>query len=341
MARFKRTVSALLALCMVVGVLLPQALAAFQPEAETEAVLADVWKNDGGVADPALLGSGLTSGQGGEINSDEPVPVTESVSSQPQESESAPLADLTSFQPQEADGTILITSAGELLWVAEQAAGQNTFSGKTVRLINDIDLENASWTGIGYNLNNYFAGTFDGDNHAIRNFRAEGSVDSFTILNAPRHTTGLFGVCNNATIKNLIVENVTLSLKNDSGYQNSYSSIDGTSVFGGVVCGYAVNTIFQNVVVKSSAVTISTGAEAAYAHAGGLVGYAERCSFAHCGNEGVSVLANSDSLNNDAYAGGIAGKLVNEGVVRQCYNTGDISGKSSITTAYVGGIISH
>lgn len=339
MARFKRTVSALLVFCMVAGVLPLQALAAPRPEMETEAAGADVWEHDGGAADPALPESGLTSGQGGEINFDEPAPVTEPAGSQPREGEPAPLADLTSSQPQEADGTILVTSAGELLWVAEQAAGRNTFSGKTVRLMNDIDLENASWTGIGYNLNNYFAGTFDGDNHAIRNFRAEGSVDSFTILNAPRHTTGLFGVCNNAAIKNLIIENVTLSLKNDSGYQNSYSSIDGTSVFGGVVCGYAVNTIFQNIIVRSSSVTISTGAEAAYAHAGGLAGYAERCSFAHCGNEGVSVLANSDSLNNDAYAGGIAGKLVNEGVVRQCYNTGDVSGKASIATAYVGGII--
>lgn len=339
MARFKRTVSALLVFCMVVGVLPPQALAAPRPEMETEAAGVDIWEHDGGAADLVLPESGLTSGQGGEINFDEPAPVTEPAGSQPREGEPAPLADLTSSQPREEDGAFLITSAGELLWVAEQAAGRNTFSGKTVRLMNDIDLENASWTGIGYNLNNYFAGTFDGDNHAIRNFRAEGSVDSFTILNAPRHTTGLFGVCNNAAIKNLIIENVTLSLKNDSGYQNSYSSIDGTSVFGGVVCGYAVNTIFQNIIVRSSSVTISTGAEAAYAHAGGLAGYAERCGFAHCGNEGVSVLANSDSLNNDAYAGGIAGKLVNEGVVRQCYNTGDVSGKASIATAYVGGII--
>lgn len=339
MARFKRTVSAFLVFCMVAGVLPPRALAASQPKEGTEAAVADVWENDGGAADPVLPEGGLTSEQGGEISSDEPVSLTDPASSQPQEGEPAPLADLTSSQPQEADGTFLITSAGELLWVAEQAANRNTFASKTVRLMNDIDLEDASWTGIGYNLNNYFAGTFDGDNHVIRNFRAEGSVDSFTILNAPRHTTGLFGVCNNATIKNLIIENVTLSLKNDSGYQHSHASIDGTSVFGGVVCGYAVNTKFQNIIVRSSAVTISTGAEAAYAHAGGLAGYAERCSFAHCGNEGVSVLANSDSQNNDAYAGGIAGKLVNEGVVRQCYNTGDVSGKSSIATAYVGGII--
>lgn len=251
------------------------------------------------------------------------------------------LLDLTSSQPQIKNKTINITSAGELLWVAEQASGGHTFKDETVQLMNDIDLEGAPWTGIGYNLNNYFAGTFNGNGHVIRNFKAEGNVNSFTILNAPRHTTGLFGVCSNAKIKNLVIENVTLDLHNDSGYQNSYSSIDGTSVFGGAVCGYAVNSTFQNIIVRNSSVTISTGAEAAYAHAGGLAGYADKCSFAHCGNEDTRVLANSDSLNNDAYAGGIAGKLVNEAVVRQCYNTGDVVGKSSIATAYVGGIIGY
>lgn len=325
MARFMRTISTLLALCMVVGILPPQALAASQPEAETEAAVADTWENDGGAADAVIPEGSSNSKKGRDESSNEPVV----------------LADLTSSQPQEADGIFNITSTAELLWVAEQVSARNTFKDKTVQLMNDIDLEGASWTGIGYNLNNYFAGTFDGNNHVIRNFKAEGSVDSFTILNAPRHTTGLFGVCSDAIIKNLIIENVTLDLKNDSGYQNSYSSIDGTSVFGGIVCGYAVNSTFQNIIVRNSSVTISTGAEAGYAHAGGLVGYAEMCNFAHCGNEGATVFANSDSLNNDAYAGGIAGKLVNEGVVRQCYNMGAVSGKVSIATAYVGGLIGY
>lgn len=325
MARFKKVVSMLLAFSTVVAILSPKALAESELEARAGAIVVDGPENSGYVVNLVMSEGNTDLAEDEDKSANQPVA----------------LADLTSSPPLKENATFNITSAGELLWVAEQASGGYTFKNETVQLMNDIDLEGASWTGIGYNLNNYFAGTFNGNNHVISNFKAEGSVNSFTILNAPRHTTGLFGVCSEAKIKNLIIENVTLDLKNDSGYQNSYSSIDGTSVFGGIVCGYAVNSTFQNIIVRSSSVAISTGAEAAYAHAGGFVGYAEKCNFAHCGNEGTRVLANSDSLNNDAYAGGIVGKLVNEAVVRQCYNTGEVSGKSSIATAYVGGIIGY
>ena len=240
------------------------------------------------------------------------------------------------------EGTIYkITTAEELQWIEEMVAGGYSFAGETVYLMNDIDLKNAAWKGIGYNLNNYFSGVFQGNGHTIRNFVAENTIDAYNIINAPRHTTGLFGVCNQAKIQNLVLENVMLRLQNDSGYHNSYSSIDGTSIYGGIVCGYAIDSTFQNIIVRNSAVTITTGAEAAYAHAGGIVGYAEACNFAHCGNEGAVVQAISDSLNNDAYGGGIVGKFVNEGVIRQCYNLAAVGGKSSIATAYVGGVIGY
>ena len=240
------------------------------------------------------------------------------------------------------EGTIYkITTAEELQWIEEMVAGGYSFAGETVYLMNDIDLKNAAWKGIGYNLNNYFSGVFQGNGHTIRNFVAENTIYAYNIINAPRHTTGLFGVCNQAKIQNLVLENVMLRLQNDSGYHNSYSSIDGTSIYGGIVCGYAIDSTFQNIIVRNSAVTITTGAEAAYAHAGGIVGYAEACNFAHCGNEGAVVQAISDSLNNDAYGGGIVGKFVNEGVIRQCYNLAAVGGKSSIATAYVGGVIGY
>jgi len=240
--------------------------------------------------------------------------------------------------PQLEGNVYKISSAPELAWIASEASAGNTFAGYTVELQNDIDLEGPEWRSIGYNLNNFFAGTFDGQNHTLKNFGASGSVDSYSIINAPRHTTGLFGVCIGATIKNLVVEKTDFSISNESGYQNSYSSINGTCVYGGVVSGYADNCSFSNIIIRNSNVTVYTGAESAYAYAGGIVGYARKSDFAHCGNENGTISGKSDSLNNDALAGGIIGELENEGVVRQCYNTSDIYGGASISGAYTGGI---
>ena len=241
--------------------------------------------------------------------------------------------------PQLEGNVYKIFSAPELAWIASEVSAGNTFAGYTVELQKDIDLEGPEWKSIGYNLNNFFAGTFDGQNHTLKNLRASGSVDSYSIINAPRHTTGLFGVCVGATIKNLVVEKADFSISNESGYQNSYSSINGTCVYGGVVSGYADACKFSNIIIRDSDVTVYTGAESAYAYAGGIVGYARRSDFAHCGNENGTISGKSDSLNNDALAGGIIGELENEGVVRQCYNTSDIYGGASISGAYTGGIV--
>ena len=237
------------------------------------------------------------------------------------------------------DGRVYrIREAAELAWLSEQVAAGNNFEGFTFLLGTDIDLAGPAWSSIGYNLNNYFSGTFDGNGFTIRNFEASGNADSFTIINAPRHTTGLFGVCLNAKIKRLVLEGADLQITNTSGYQNSYSSIDGTSIYGAVLCGYAVNSTFQNITVKDSEVHVTTGAESACAYAGGILGYGESCSFAHCRNEGGMIRANTTSLLNSAIAGGIVGELVNEGTIRQCSNKAQVCTQSNTTGGYSGGI---
>lgn len=239
---------------------------------------------------------------------------------------------------EEAEKTFYISKPSELAWLSATVSQGNVWQDYTFELAADIDLEGPAWDAIGYNRNNFFAGTFDGKNHTIRNFSASGTVDSFTIVDAPRHTTGLFGVCQYACVKNLVIENADFSIRNESGYQNSYSSIDGTSVFAGIVCGYALDSTFQNIIVRNSNVLAYTGAEAAYAYAGGIAGYAQRCNFTHCGNENGNVTGKSQSMNNDAQAGGIVGELADEGIIRQSYNTSSVYGGHSIAAAYIGGV---
>ena len=67
------------------------------------------------------------------------------------------------------ENTYLITTPAELAWVAEQVNSKTEyFAGKTIKLMNDIDLSGSYWTPVG-NVNDYptvtFKGTFDGQNH--------------------------------------------------------------------------------------------------------------------------------------------------------------------------------
>ena len=143
--------------------------------------------------------------------------------------EEAQLVGTTAEEPVYNGNAYIITKASEFSWLASQVSDGNTFAGSCIELANDIDLDTTEWLSVGYNLNNYFAGTFNGNGHTISNFSASGSVDAYTIINAPRHTTGLFGVCRNAEIKNVVLKNASFEIKNESGYANSYSSIDGTN----------------------------------------------------------------------------------------------------------------
>lgn len=117
-------------------------------------------------------------------------------------------------------------------------------SGKYFKLVNDIDMNSKNIDrGIGYS-NDYtntftFAGNFDGDGHIIKNY----------ILNPNKIllASGLFGLTEDATIKNLGIENAQISV--------NYNS---------TVCGYATligkaysSLNLSNCYVKNSVVTIT------------------------------------------------------------------------------------
>lgn len=78
------------------------------------------------------------------------------------------------------------------------------FTKKTIRLTEDVDLNNAEWTPIG-NSTNQFQGTFDGNNKTISNL----------VITGNNSNVGLFGMTTNGEIKNLTVNNA-----NVSGYLN-------------------------------------------------------------------------------------------------------------------------
>lgn len=184
-------------------------------------------------------------------------------------------------------GNITITSADGLFWFAEQANAGNNFAGKTVKLANDIDLNDKLWTPIGiYNdSKTHFKGTFDGQGH---------TVSGVNVVESRKNGVGFFGKVYTGTIKNLTVAgNITT---------------DNCNYVGGIVGhGYAtvVDCVFRGNV--GSANTMQVGG---IAGSGGFT--VTRCS----------VYGN---VTAECWAGGIVGNCQDGGSYTDCYVEGEIN----------------
>ena len=100
-----------------------------------------------------------------------------------------------------------LEDAADLAGLAKLVNEGNDFSGKTVTLGADIDLENEEWTPIGY-MGKTFKGTFDGGNYTISNLKITKELSNTSANNG----IGLFGRTDSpAVIKDLTIENVDIT----------------------------------------------------------------------------------------------------------------------------------
>jgi hypothetical protein len=190
------------------------------------------------------------------------------------------------------------------IWTAEQlnTIGVNSSDlGKCFKLMADIDM--SAYTGTQYkiigNSTTRFTGTFDGNNHVIRNLTYKtGSKDYF----------GLFGCIENAVIKNLGVENISIST-----YDNLVGGLAGINYSGTITSCYTTGSI-------SSKGTMGT--------VGGLIGINENGKLTDC----FSSCSVEDVYGTDI--GGLVGW--NTGVLASCYATGTVKGRSG-----VGGLVGN
>ena len=110
------------------------------------------------------------------------------------------------FLNKDENGNLLITSAGDLLYLSQQVDAGNSFKGKTILLANDVDLKNVTWEPIG-SKSKGFEGTFDGQNHTVSNFKVEKT-----------EYAGLFGyMLNGGNVKNLTVKGATIKATDRAG----------------------------------------------------------------------------------------------------------------------------
>ena len=189
--------------------------------------------------------------------------------------------------PAEVENVITITNAAELAAFAADVNNGNTYSGKTVKLAADINLNNKLWTPIGQTGSTTFAGIFDGNGKTLYNLNIDNTANT-----SEYGAAGLFGWVEqhsgSNSIKNLTIDGVTINSHRYSGAVAGWINIpvtncvvknvtincsyynddtDGTKV--GALVGYADN---------KSALTGNTVENAvlnAYGDVGGLVGVAQ------------------------------------------------------------------
>lgn len=93
------------------------------------------------------------------------------------------------------------TAATASTYSTRATATQDSFKGKTITLTSDIDLANIAWAPIG-NWDNAFEGVLDGNGYTIHNL----------YINAPEaEGAGLIGVAQNATIKDITINNANVT----------------------------------------------------------------------------------------------------------------------------------
>lgn len=140
-----------------------------------------------------------------------------------------------------------IATGEELRGLAFLVNNGVTFEGKLIRLGSDINLNYREWTpiGCGYEAEqrtkygekyihitakNPFKGVFDGCGHTVYGLRISDAEPN-------KKFSGLFGCIEDATIKNIVLEQVRVGV---IGEDTSYAA----------VCGHAKSSMFSNVIVS-------------------------------------------------------------------------------------------
>lgn len=184
----------------------------------------------------------------------------------------------------------------------------NTFAGKRVKVVADIDLggskQNRNWEPIGIEGTS-FSGTLEGNNHKISNIYNKEVSGNYQ---------GLFGVAQNATIQNIIIEG---------------GQVQGREFVGGII-GNGKGT---NIIDCENHAQII----AQKGNVGGIVGRIEESGkVEQCTNYGS--VSSSGYINDvlDTFIGGIIGSSYNDIIITGCINQGNITSEYSATGGIIG-----
>ncbi|MGV9012833.1 MAG: T9SS type A sorting domain-containing protein [Flavobacteriales bacterium] len=249
-----------------------------------------------------------------------------------------------------------ITTPEELAGLSTLVAGGNNFTGKTINIANDLDLAAHLWTPIGPDYTLPFSGTVQGNDHVIRNL--------FVVIPGG-DWIGLFGMCTNSMLSNIVLENTYLRISDTAGSLVGNFSTNSTMTdchatgvdivatsfnVGGLVGSLLTNSTMLRCSSTGSVTGLnqigglvgspwdlsdisecwSAGTVSAQYLAGGLVGY---CTFAFGPNRNNTLnncYSRADVTVVNGRAGGLYGGADGNLIVGNCYATGTATGAELI-----------
>ena len=213
-----------------------------------------------------------------------------------------------------------ITNADQLAGLAKLVNEGTTFAGKTVNLLNDIDLsvygEGAAWdsgqgwTPIGTTANR-FQGTFDGNNNKITGL----------FINRAVGYQGLFGVVREGVIKKTGVENASVTAN------GGRIGILIGSVSGGTVTNCWTSGTLKNLITNTAQQNDANNST------GGLIG--EAITEGAVNTDIVDCYSTADVTSGGNATGGLVAyysgnSAAYPGAITNCHTTGKVEGNANI-----------
>ena len=239
-----------------------------------------------------------------------------------------------------------VNNANELAWIAAQT---NDFAGKTIKLMDNINLDDQPFDGIAS-----LAGTFEGNKKTIHNINInKPSVDNIGLIGSLetgaiiqnltisggnitglKNTGGIVGINNgdNTMISNVANYNVTITTTesgtggiigrsaNNMSIINAVNSGDVTGHFatGGIIGGSSQGFTINITKVRNSGAISGTGK-----NIGGIVGNTGKTTIKDAGNTGS--ISGNDSI------GGLVGRVSDKPTtIDDSYNYVKVSGNGEV-----------
>ena len=210
-------------------------------------------------------------------------------------------------------GEFIISNAAGMFWFANEVNVNNkNFSGKTVKLTENINLDNAAWTPIGQTGATQFMGTFDGNSKTISNLNIDATAQT-----GANYSSGLFGWLNAAKVKNVTINGAVVKGNHNVGVIAGYLETSG--------CTIEACNITNAVVEGHHATNDACGDKV-----GGIVG--------HAGNSGVVVkdcVISSSTISAGRDAGQVAGAAKTDNVIGCSANNVTVTANGECTGANV------
>ena len=199
----------------------------------------------------------------------------------------------------------VIGNAADMKLFAEAVNGGNTFAGKTVKLVADVDLSGIDWAGIGATSSKPFSGSFDGQGYTIYNMtqsttNPDGKGGLFNFVRIPANST-------------CVIENFTLTGKMDVKLSSGTGYCVGT-VVSCVDAGTSGNggTFTMRNVHSSVSMTLTQSGSCSAVGFGGLLGFTRHATDVKPITVNIDSCVYSGNMNmgtNVYHCGGIMGTV--------------------------------